>query len=93
MFFIAMALVGCWYIAIYTDKILERAGIVYLKDQIIGVLLLLTVLEATRRSIGHVLMFIGNYHAFLLQIRLYFSGSILASRFSCKHDHKALYPY
>ncbi len=72
--FIAMALVGCWYIAIYTDKILERAGIVYLKDQIIGVLLLLTVLEATRRSIGHVLMFIGITMLFYCRFGYIFPG-------------------
>ena len=72
--FIAMALVGCWYIAIYTDKILERAGIVYLKDQIIGVMLLLTVLEATRRSIGHVLMFIGITMLFYCRFGYVFPG-------------------
>lgn len=57
--FLATAIIGCYYIAINTDRILERAGIVMLQDQILGFLLLLTVLEATRRSIGHVLMFIG----------------------------------
>ena len=72
--FITMAIVGCWYIAINTDSILERAGIVYLHDQIIGFLLLLTVLEATRRSIGHVLMFIGIVMLFYCRFGYVFPG-------------------
>ena len=72
--FIALALLGCWYIAINTDKILERAGIVFLKDQIIGVLLLLTVLECTRRAIGHVLMFIGIAMLFYCRFGYVFPG-------------------
>ncbi len=57
--FIAVAIIACGYIAINTDVILNRAGIVKTIDQILGFALLLTVLEATRRSIGHVLMVIG----------------------------------
>ncbi|MCP5515045.1 MAG: TRAP transporter fused permease subunit [Spirochaetales bacterium] len=57
--FMAFAVIGCTYIALYVDKIMERAGIVMLFDQIVGFFLILTVLEATRRSIGHTLMIIG----------------------------------
>lgn len=58
--FIAFAFIGCAYIAIYVDDIMARAGFVYLFDQIVGFMLILVVLEATRRSIGHTLMIIGT---------------------------------
>ncbi len=59
--FIFISIIGCWYIAIYTDTIVMRAGIVTLPDQIFGVWTILCVLEATRRSIGRVLMSIGIF--------------------------------
>ena len=57
--FMAFGLLGCGYIALFSDNIMERAGIVYLFDQIAGFMLILVVLETTRRSIGHTLMIIG----------------------------------
>jgi len=60
VFMIAGA-IGCIYMAINTDKILQRAGIVFTIDQIIGLYLLVCTIEATRRSIGKVLMFIGIF--------------------------------
>ncbi|MCL2481070.1 MAG: TRAP transporter large permease subunit, partial [Spirochaetaceae bacterium] len=59
--FIAFSLIGCTYIAVYADDILSRAGIVYIKDQVIGFFLILAVFEATRRSIGYILMYIGLF--------------------------------
>ncbi len=58
--FIAFAFIGCAYIAIYVDDIMARAGFVYLFDQVVGFMLILVVLEATRRSIGHTLMISGT---------------------------------
>ncbi len=57
--FMAFGVLGCAYIAIFADDILARAGIVNIYDQIIGFMLILVVLETTRRSIGHTLMVIG----------------------------------
>ncbi len=57
--FIIIGIIGCLYIAINTDTILERAGIVKLIDQIFGIWVLICVLEAARRSVGTVLMFVG----------------------------------
>ncbi|MDX9800860.1 MAG: TRAP transporter fused permease subunit [Spirochaetia bacterium] len=57
--FIVFAFLACSYIAVFIDVIMRRAGIVMLIDQIFGFFLILTVLEATRRSIGHTLMIIG----------------------------------
>ncbi|MCP5515044.1 MAG: TRAP transporter fused permease subunit [Spirochaetales bacterium] len=57
--FMAFGIMGCAYIAIFSDNIMERAGIVTLFDQIAGFMLILVVLETTRRSIGHTLMVIG----------------------------------
>ena len=59
--FMAFALIGCIYIAVYADDILSRAGIVFIKDQVIGFFLILAVFEATRRSIGYILMYIGLF--------------------------------
>lgn len=57
--FMLFGVLGCSYIALFVDKIMMRAGIVTSIDQIMGFWLMLTVLEATRRSIGHTLMGIG----------------------------------
>ena len=57
--FIALSIMSCWYITIFTNEIVMRQGNVYLIDQIMGVWLLICILEATRRSIGRVLMAIG----------------------------------
>ncbi|MDX9800859.1 MAG: TRAP transporter fused permease subunit [Spirochaetia bacterium] len=57
--FMAFGILGCTYIAIFVDVIMQRAGIVTLFDQIVGFMLILVVLETTRRSIGHTLMIIG----------------------------------
>ena len=59
--FLAFSLIGCSYIAIFADDILSRAGIVYAWDTIIGFFLILAVFEATRRSIGYILMYIGVF--------------------------------
>ena len=61
---IAFGIVGCLYIAIFADDILQRAGIVLVRDQIIGFFLILVVLETTRRSVGLVLMWIGLFMIF-----------------------------
>ena len=57
--FIALSIMSCWYITLFTNEIVMRQGNVYLIDQIMGVWLLICILEATRRSIGRVLMTIG----------------------------------
>ena len=57
--FIGLSIMSCWYITIFTNEIVMRQGNVYLIDQIMGVWLLICILEATRRSIGRVLMTIG----------------------------------
>lgn len=59
--FMICGAIGCIYMAINTDLILQRAGIVYPIDQIMGLFLLICTIEATRRSIGHVLMCIGIF--------------------------------
>jgi len=59
--FLIASTVGCIYMAINTDKILQRAGIVYVVDQIMALYLLVGTIEATRRSIGKVLMWIGIF--------------------------------
>ena len=59
--FLIASTIGCIYMAINTDKILQRAGIVYKIDQIMALYLLVGTIEATRRSIGKVLMWIGIF--------------------------------
>ena len=59
--FLIASTAGCIYMAINTDKILQRAGIVYAIDQIMALYLLVGTIEATRRSIGKVLMWIGIF--------------------------------
>ncbi|MCQ2604533.1 MAG: TRAP transporter fused permease subunit [Spirochaetia bacterium] len=59
--FMLAGAVGCIYMAINTDLILQRAGFVYTIDQIMGLMLLVCTIEATRRSIGNVLMGIGIF--------------------------------
>ncbi|MCL2294076.1 MAG: TRAP transporter fused permease subunit [Spirochaetes bacterium] len=72
--FMAFAVIGCLYIAIGADYILSRAGIVYIRDQVIGFFLILAVFEATRRSIGHILMFIGMAMLFYCGFGYFFPG-------------------
>ncbi|MCQ2604048.1 MAG: TRAP transporter fused permease subunit [Spirochaetia bacterium] len=57
--FILMSIISCWYITLNTNTLVMRQGIVTYVDQVCGVWLLLCILEATRRSIGRVLMAIG----------------------------------
>ncbi len=70
----AFGLIGCGYIAIFADDILQRAGIVTIADQIIGFFLVLVVLETTRRSIGHVLMWIGLFMLVYCRFGFVFPG-------------------
>jgi TRAP transporter 4TM/12TM fusion protein len=72
--FMGFALLGCLYIAIGADYILSRAGIVYVRDQVIGLFLILALLEATRRSIGHILMFIAISMLLYCGFGYYFPG-------------------
>ena len=59
--FLVCSTIGCVYIAINTDKILQRVGLVYTIDQVMALYLLIGTIEATRRSIGKVLMWIGIF--------------------------------
>ncbi|MCL2706126.1 MAG: TRAP transporter fused permease subunit, partial [Spirochaetaceae bacterium] len=57
--FIITGVIGCLYIAINANSILSRVGTFTLVDMILGVWILICVLEAARRAVGPILMFIG----------------------------------
>lgn len=72
--FIVLGVISCWYIAVFTDELVMRSGIVTLMDQIMGVWALICVLEATRRSIGRVLMFICIFMLIYCKLGFLFGG-------------------
>ncbi len=57
--FALAAVVSCLYIAINADTILDRVGAVNAWDMIFGITIIICVLEATRRTVGYILMGIG----------------------------------
>lgn len=56
---IAMSILSCSYMAVNVEQILARAGDETTIDLIMGALLLIPLLEATRRTIGNVLTGLG----------------------------------
>ena len=59
--FILAATVSCLYMTFNADVILERAGIVTTWDMVFSILIIICVLEATRRTVGYILMGIGVF--------------------------------
>ena len=57
----AAAAVSCLYIAINADDIISRIGIVNTWDIIFSSIIIICVLEATRRAVGYILMSIGIF--------------------------------
>lgn len=79
-----LAVISCGYIAINADNILSRAGVVYNIDIVMGAVIFLLVLEATRRAVGNILLFLGSLMLFYCMFGYLFGGVFNHPGFSFK---------
>ncbi|MCP5514378.1 MAG: TRAP transporter permease [Spirochaetales bacterium] len=79
-----LAVLTCSYIAINADDILSRAGIVYTIDIIVGAIIFMLIIEATRRAVGNVLVALGVVMLFYCRFGYLFGGIFKHPGFSLK---------
>ena len=79
-----LAVFSCGYVAINADEILSRAGLVYKIDIVVGAIVFILVLEATRRAVGYVLLALGGIMLFYCKFGYLFGGVFNHPGFSFK---------
>ena len=52
---IAFAILGSWYVTEHNAEILNRSGVVFTRDIIFGVMMIIVLLEGSRRVMGNAL--------------------------------------